>query len=249
MPRIYLAVPENGEKCFADGTNEQKYLRRLVYETVEHLLFNNVFYITNPPGMGISKIIDTANRGRFDLIISLNTSESPGSSGCKLQGSDIYYSSDCKKGAMCARIIYNEIRSIYPYPELVTCNPSNEYRELIRSKATCIRINTAYRDSSGDTQWLSQNIREIGTALARGICEIFNIGFKGDSPYRYSEISIKGGYLNVRSKPDTNSPIIMRVTNGRKVLIINDNGLWCKINIDGTDGFVNSQYIVSVHQA
>ena len=82
MPRIYLAVPENEKKYFTDGTNEQKYLRKLAEETIPHLIYNGISYVINPPGMGIAKIIDTANKGRFDLIVSLNASETPESSAC-----------------------------------------------------------------------------------------------------------------------------------------------------------------------
>lgn len=244
MHRIYLAVSQEKNAPFITGGNEYEHMRALVGEVVPHLLFNGIGYSTNHDGMTTPKIIEQANRGRFDLYVSLNASASPEESECCLQGCDVFYQPGHNRGVIVARKLYDEMKEIYPYPELVTCRPSYEHMELRRSRAVSVYLNVAYRDNEHDAVWLTENRAEIGRSIAAGICNVFDIMFNPLHPYKYGHISINGGFLNVRSQPGTNSSIITRVFDGSRVLLLERRGLWCHVDINGIDGYVNSQYVV-----
>ena len=55
--------------------------------------------------------------------------------------------------------------------------------------------------------------------------------------------NLNSSKLNVRKKPNTNSTIITKLSNGDKVTILEDSGNWYKISINNGVGYVSKNYI------
>lgn len=52
-----------------------------------------------------------------------------------------------------------------------------------------------------------------------------------------------GDGLRIRREPNTDSPIIINVSSGEKLDMIEDLGDWVKVSIDGDEGYVSADYV------
>ncbi len=52
-----------------------------------------------------------------------------------------------------------------------------------------------------------------------------------------------GDGLRIRQEPNTESPIIINVSSGEKLDMLEDMGDWVKVSIDGDEGYVSAEYV------
>ena len=52
-----------------------------------------------------------------------------------------------------------------------------------------------------------------------------------------------GDGLRIRQEPNTDSPIIINVSSGEKLDMVEDMGDWVKVSIDGDEGYVSADYV------
>lgn len=63
------------------------------------------------------------------------------------------------------------------------------------------------------------------------------------SPYANLGISIANDYVNIRSKPDTESEILGKLYQGCATDILEDQGEWVKIKSGNVEGYINKTYL------
>jgi N-acetylmuramoyl-L-alanine amidase len=184
-----------------------------------------------------------ANQGTYDLYLSLHSNASPEGSEGTLQGPDIYYFPTSVRGRQAAQIIEENLKEVYPTPELVNIIPSTYYYELRRSRAPAVLVEVAYHDNPDDANWITQNTDEIARALAMAVTEFLNVPFVEMSGVEEGTVRLTSGTLNIRSAPSTNSEIIGSANNGDRVQILQTLPEWYRINLDGLTGYANSRFI------
>ena len=79
------------------------------------------------------------------------------------------------KKKIIAHYIYNEIEGIYPNPEngrgvLYT----DALYEIKNTLSPSVLLEVAFHDNEEDAKWITQNIENIGIAIAKGIDNYFN---------------------------------------------------------------------------
>ncbi len=62
-----------------------------------------------------------------------------------------------------------------------------------------------------------------------------------DAGYTYAEVGAE--VLNVRSDASTDSDVVATLTDAQEVEVVEDNGDWVKVVVDGTYGYVSSDYV------
>ena len=106
-----------------------------------------------------------------------------------------------------------------------------------------ILFELAYHDNLLDASWLSRNINEVARNLAISVADYFGVEFVDVRYFGQAVISTDGGAVNVREKPDINSPIVAALPDGTVVKVFERVNDWFLIEDGSTAGFVNAEFI------
>ena len=79
--------------------------------------------------------------------------------------------------ALAAEIFANNLKLIYPYPELVKIVPTTTLVELRRTKAPAVLVEVAYHDNVDDANWITSNIEPIAENLSLSLADVLGVPF------------------------------------------------------------------------
>ena len=99
------------------------------------------------------------------------------------RGPDVYYYRDSIHGQEAATVFANNLKWLYPIPDLVTIIPNTTLAELRRVTAPAVLLELAYHDNYFDVEWLKNNIDAIAYNLSVSVADFLGVGI------RYSLIS------------------------------------------------------------
>ncbi|HYE69034.1 MAG TPA: N-acetylmuramoyl-L-alanine amidase [Anaerovoracaceae bacterium] len=176
MPTIYLS-PSTQENEYTTGGNEEYYMNLIVDAMIPYLKINGLDFARNNPGDSIDQIIDHTKERIYDLYIALHSTSSPEGTEPPPQGLNVYhYAYTPVGGERAAFYIAENLKEIYPYPNLVTIIPADT-RELRDTNATATLVELGYRGNPEDEMWMKQNIDMIAKNLVRSITQFLNLPF------------------------------------------------------------------------
>ncbi|MBR0598772.1 N-acetylmuramoyl-L-alanine amidase [Sinanaerobacter chloroacetimidivorans] len=181
MPTLYLS-PSSDDFEFITGGTEEYYMNKIADAMVPYLIGSGIEVTRSAPNADLSEIIEESNAGNYDLHFSLGSSVSPEYLSGTLQGPTFFFFADDPQGQIAAEIIADNLRAIYPRPNLVTTVPNRTNEELRLTNATSIRANVGYRDNLLDALWIQDNLNAIGRILALGVSQYFGIPFERPRP-------------------------------------------------------------------
>ncbi|MDD3168208.1 MAG: N-acetylmuramoyl-L-alanine amidase, partial [Eubacteriales bacterium] len=94
-----------------------------------------------------------------------------------LQGLNVYhYAYTPVGGERAAYYTAENLKEIYPYPNLVAIIPADT-RELRDTNALAVLVELGYRGNPEDEMWMKQNMNAIAKSLVRSITEFLNQPF------------------------------------------------------------------------
>ncbi len=93
-------------------------------------------------------------------------------------------------------------------------------------------------EKTGDAEKLLESLskQEAETLSTDGVTKV-------ESPYANLGISIANDYVNIRSKPNTDSKIVGKLYRGCAADILETKDDWVKINSGNVDGYIKSEYL------
>jgi len=244
MARIFLAPSTQEYNEYYSGGSEEFHMNQLADALAPYLTASGIRYTRNNPEGNVISSVGLANQGTYDLYLSLHSNAAPEGSEGTLQGPDIYYFPTSVKGRYAAQLIEENLKEVYPTPELVNIIPSTYYYELRRSRAPAVLVEVAYHDNPEDAAWITQSTDKIARALAMAVSEFLNVPFIEPSEVQEGTVKLTSGTLNIRSAPSTNAEIIGSANNGDRVLILQALPEWYRISLDGHHGYASSRFIV-----
>lgn len=100
-----------------------------------------------------------SNAGNYDFHLAIHTNAAPENLSGRIQGPNVYYYRDSAQGRAAAEIFANNLKLIYPYPELVKIVPTTTLVELRRTKAPAVLVEVAYHDNVDDANWITSEHR------------------------------------------------------------------------------------------
>ncbi len=250
MPKIYLS-PSTQEynQFYSEGsqrtaTNTEEYYMNLIADAmVPYLLANNIQYKRNTPEMTVSEIISDSNAYQPDIHVAIHSNSSPPGYEGILQGPDVYYYPSSVAGKRASELVGEQMREIYPNPDLIAVMSNNTLAELTRTNAPAVYVETAYHDNPTDAAWIKSNINEIARAISTGLVEYFGKEFKEPAKLLLGEVAINEGNLNIRNAPSTNAAVVGKLANKDPVVILRKVPGWFLIAANGINGYVDSRYI------
>ncbi len=244
MPKIYLSPSTQEYNPYYGGGNEEYYMNLIADSMEPYLVASGIQFERNTPEMTAASSIKASNSGKYDLHIALHSNATASGEG-NVRGSDVYYYPTSKKGKMLADIIAENLQTIYPLPDKVRTVPTTSIGEVRRTKAPATLIEFAYHDNPYDADWIRNNIDEIAQNTVLSITEYLGVPFNYPQEIRIGTISTpKGGNVNIRYNPSTNSSVVGSIPNGAEVTVYNVGENWDVVGYGDIVGYVYNKYII-----
>ena len=177
MPVIYLSPSTQEYNEYVTGGNEEYYANLIADAMIPYLRASGIDFIRNDPGGTVSNSIANSNAAGVDFHLAIHSNAAPPNLAGMLRGPDVYYYRDSGRGRNDAEIIANNMKLIYPLPELVTVVPTTTLAELRRTTAPAVLVEVAYHDNFEDATWIINNIEAIGEILALSVADILGVPF------------------------------------------------------------------------
>lgn len=131
---------------------------------------NGINVVRNTPNTSLGQAIRESNAGNYDLHLALHSNAGPSNLAGKLRGPDVYYYPYSASGKRAAELIADELRKIYPDPDLVSTVATTRLAEITKTSAPAVLVEIAYHDNAEDEAWIKNNITVIAEALTRAVC-------------------------------------------------------------------------------
>ncbi len=178
MPTVYLSPSTQEFNEFATGGNEEYYMNLIADAMVPYLRASGIEFVRNNPGDSISRIIERSNENPYDLHLAIQSRSTPDGTPKVLRGIDVYhYAISPVKGEIAAYLIAENLKNIYPLPELVRTVPDFTMLELSETNAPAVLVELGYYDNMEDARWIVENIEEIGRNLAQSVADFLQVPF------------------------------------------------------------------------
>ncbi|MDO4545983.1 MAG: N-acetylmuramoyl-L-alanine amidase [Bacillota bacterium] len=178
MPSLFLSPSVQEFNPYINGLGSEEYYMNLVADAMEpYLLASGISFTRNNPNDTLSQAIALSNAGNYDFHLALHSNASPENLAGQLQGPDIYYYATSADGKRAADIFEENLKVIYPNPNIVRTVPNTTLAELRLTRAPANLIELAYHDNYNDAMWIINNIQTIARTLVLGLTEYFGIPF------------------------------------------------------------------------
>lgn len=244
MPSVYLSPSTQESNLYVIGGTEEYYMNLVADAMEPYLEASSIDFGRNTPQMTAASSIRQGNAGNYDLYLAIHSNASPDAIYGQLRGPDVFYYPTSRNGKRFAEIIADNLRTIYPIPELVDIRATTALGEVRQPRMPSVLVEIAYHDNREDADWIVDNINPIARELARSVAQYFGVPFVEPVSGETGTVRLTSGSLNIRSSPSLNAPIINRAYNGERVLILGEDGDWYRVNYAGREGYAARRYIV-----
>ena len=246
MPTIYLSPSTQENNLYVNGGTEEEWMNRLADAMVPYLVSSGIQYVRNTPQMTAGSSIRASNQGEFDLHLSLHSNASPEGSYGQARGILVFYYPGSARGQRAAEIVAENLKTIYPLPNLVRAEPTTAIGEVRRVCAPSVFVELGYHDNPDDASWIKNNLDSIARNIVLSLTEFFGIPFLTPVTPRNAVVDVSWGALNIRSRPDTSAPIIARAYDGARLVVVNQYENWYLVRFDGMVGYASQDFITLI---
>ena len=177
MPSIYLSPSLQEFNPYIGGGNEEYYMNLIADAMMPYLIASGIEVVRNNPNSSLAQTIAESNAGNFDLHFAIHSNASPEYLSGTMQGSDFYYYAYSPESQRAADIFAENMKLIYPNPNLVKTVPTTTLAELRNTKAPAVLAETAYHDNYFDAQWMRDNIELIASNYSVSVTEFLGVPF------------------------------------------------------------------------
>ena len=243
MPIIYLSPSTQESNLFVSGGSEEYYMNLIADAMIPYLDASGIQYTRNTPQMTAASSIAASNAGNYDLHVAIHSNAAPEGRYGTVRGSIVFYYPGSVQGRRAAEIMANNLRSIYPLPDLVRAQPSTTIGELRRTRAPSVFLELAYHDNYDDAAWIKANIENIARNIVLSLTEYFGIPFLTPVPPRSAVVDVNWGRLNIRSRPNLDAPVIAQAYDGAPLTVINEWQGWYLVRYNSIVGYASSQFV------
>ena len=245
MPTIYLSPSTQEFNQYVDGSGSEEYYMNLIADAmIPYLEASGINYVRNTIEMTAASSIAASNAGNYDLHLALHSNAAGEANYGKIRGTEVYYYPSSSNGQRAAEIIANNLKIIYPLPELVKTVPTISLGEVSRTKAPSVLIEYAYHDNLEDARWIEENIEEIARNTVLSLTDYFDIPFNyPNNSYMGTVITPLGGSLNIRKSPSFMAQVIGSVPSGQSVTILASLPDWYLIRYNNVVGYSYAPYV------
>lgn len=243
MPIIYLSPSTQEGNYYINGGSEEEYMNLIADKMEPYLRASGIDFVRNTPDMTAASSIVASNAGDYDLHFALHSNAAPPGREGEVRGSLVFYYPTSVKGRRGAEITANNLREIYPNPSLVKAEPTTLIGEVRRVKAPSVFVELAFHDNLEDAVWIKNNLESAAKNMVLSITEYFCLPFLAPVPKSYGVVDVTWGYLNMRERPTTESPVVAQLPDGLTLEILNTWQDWFLVRYQDVTGYVRQDYV------
>ena len=244
MPRIYLSPSTQEKNQYVNGGTEEEWMNRLADAMEPYLQANNIQYTRNTPQMTAGSSIRQSNAGQYDLHLALHSNAAPEKDYGKYRGVDVYYDPRSSRGRRAAELIAQELKAIYPLPDRVRARTTTSLGEVTKTKAPAVLVEYAYHDNPEDAQWIKDNLDAMARQTVVALTRYFGLPYARPLPAgTMGQVDIESGVLNIRQKPNTQSPVVARAPRGAMLRLLGQWQDWYMVEYQGSTGYARADFI------
>lgn len=178
MPSVFLSPSTQEFNRFINGGNEEYYMNRIADAMIPYLRASGIEFTRSNPGESVEKVIERSNEFPHDLHLALHSRGTPIDAPTTQRGINVYhYYFSPINGEKAAHIIAENLKTIYPLPDLVSVIPNLNSTELRYTNAPAVLAELGYDDNLQDALWIEYNIPAIGRNLALSVAQFLNVPF------------------------------------------------------------------------
>lgn len=243
MPIIYLSPSTQESNLYVNGGSEEEWMNRLADAMVPYLDATGIRYSRNTPDMTAASSIRASNAGNYDLHLALHSNASPPGLEGQTRGVLVFHYPGSVQGTKAAIIMADQLKQIYPIPDLVRAEPTRTIGEVRLTRAPSVFLELGYHDNLDDAVWVQSNLNLIAQTIVRALAEYFQIPFLSPNAPRQGVVDVEWGYLNIRARPSLYAPVIAKAYDGATLTILNQWQDWYLVSLDGTEGYASAEFI------
>lgn len=246
MPIIYLSPSTQEGNLYVNGGSEEYWMNQVADAMIPYLNASGIQYVRNSPSMTAASSIIASNSGNYDLHVALHSNAAPEGQYGQVRGVLVFYFPSSTDGKRASDLMVDNLKPIYPDPQLVRTEPTTTIGEVRRVRAPSTFLELGYHDNPADADWVKANIDPIAQAIVRALTQYFGIPFFLSQNPRNAVVDVNWGGLNIRSEPNTNATIIAQAYDGAPLTILNQYEDWFLVRFDGRTGYANADFVTLV---
>ncbi|MFI3250809.1 MAG: N-acetylmuramoyl-L-alanine amidase [Eubacteriales bacterium] len=171
MPKIYLSPSTQEWNHYINGGTEEQYMNIIADKMEPYLTASGISFVRNTPDMTAASSIAQSNAGNYDLHFGLHSNAAgPGKEGT-IRGPIVFYYPTSELGKRGAEITANNLREIYPLPNLVRTQPTTAIGEVRQVRAPSVFVELAFHDNLEDAVWIKNNLDAAARNLVLSITD------------------------------------------------------------------------------
>lgn len=244
MPLLFLSPSTQEFNPYVTSGNEEYWMNQLADRMEPYLLASGIGFTRNYPNLNAAASIRQSNAGNYDFHLALHSNAGgPGREGTQ-RGIDIYYYPGSDDSLRMAEILVDNLKQIYPLPDMVRALPTTMIGEVRRTRAPAVLAELGYHDNPEDALWIENNLDAIARTLVLAVTEYFGVPFQEIQPVRNGTVTVQWGRLNIRDLPTMESAVLAQAENGDQLVIYGESGNWYSVKFGSLVGFANTAYVV-----
>lgn len=246
MPVIYLSPSTQENNRYVNGGTEEEWMNRLADAMEPYLSASGIRFVRNTPDMTARSSIRASNAGNYDLHLALHSNAAPEGRYGQVRGVLAFYFPGSAQGREAANLVADNLKTVYPLPDLVRAQPTTAIGEVRRVRAVSVFLELGYHDNPDDAAWIKHDLEPIARSIVLALTEYFALPFLEPRPPRPAVVDVSWGYLNIRDRPDPSSPVIARAYDGAPLTVLNRWQDWYVVRFDGITGWASADFLTLV---
>lgn len=176
MAKIYLSPSSQHENPYAyGGTNEAAQCMEIALAAADALKRSG--FEVSVGGGTMYQRVPESNRWGADLHVAIHTNAANG----QTTGTRCYAWKTGGDGFRAAQAIFNVLAPITPGVSEGVFEQRGWY-EIKNTKAPCVYVECEFHDVPETAKWIVEHTKEIGDAIAKGICNFYGVAFVPETP-------------------------------------------------------------------
>ena len=242
MPIIYLSPSTQENNLYVNGGTEEEWMNRLADAMEPYLTASGIRYSRNTPDMTAASSIRASNAGNYDLHLASTPMPPRRAVRSDPWNSGVLLSRLCP-GATGGHIGGGWAENPLSTAQPVRAEPTTSVGEVRRVRAPSVFLELGYHDNADDAAWIKNNLEAVARNIVLSLTEYFGVPFLEPRPSRPAVVDVSWGYLNIRDKPDTSSPVLARAYDGARLTVLNQWQNWYVVRFDSVVGWANADFI------
>lgn len=171
--KIYLSPSnQSGNKYAYGNTNEMEQCNRIADAAKEALERCGFTVKKAPKGQDMNKSISESNSWGADLHMPIHTNAGGGA------GTMCMVYKKASENLKFANPIYAAVQAVTPGKTNYGVREYPDLSELCNTNAIAVYTEVDFHDNKDIAKWLIENVKMVGEALAKGVCQAYGVTYK-----------------------------------------------------------------------